>query len=338
MSGSRKRCRDDVDKFHEEKVSEERRICRIISESGEDKSKEALVRTSEILNEAKPSPNLDGIAQLVPPMVAPIPSFLTNSHPTSGIRVRLNLPKLVIPNILPGIEEVAVTNLQAVLLYNNFVVIDRATLAFFAIAMELDVRAAAQCFVNFYNLANCAEFKSPNRIRMQAMAEDGLIEGFAWHKDGTFGPLFNIQKWNVLNHTAAYIVRESLCYTFSMVDLSRLRMGITEVFNVRNLTWRTFAPFEKAKVTAMLKSVLPIQFRKRIYIDPGWYFLVADSVLRPLLPDSVNKSTVVLAVNDVRLAYPLVVLPTSLTGMTDNTQIMHLSTDKQLDFRFFLDG
>jgi hypothetical protein len=327
MQDSRKR------KFSEVKVSEERYARRLIPQSGDDKRKEAPARTSEILNEANLSSNLDDIAQLIPPMVAPIPSY-----PTTGVRVRLNLPKLLIPNVLPDIEEVAITNLQAVLLYNNFVILDRTTLAFFAIGMELDVRAAAQCFVNFYNLANCAEFKSPCRVRMEAMEEDGLIEGFAWHKDGTFGPLVNIQKWNVANHTAAYIVRESLCYTFHMVDLSHLRMGTTEVFNVRNLTWRTFAPFEIAKITAMLKGVLPVQFRKRIYIDPGWYFLVADSVLSPLLPDSVNKSTAVLSIDDVRHAYPLVELPKSLTGMTDNTQIVQLSTERQLDFRFFLDA
>jgi len=127
-------------------------------------------------------------------------------------------------------------NLQALLHYNNFIVLDRATLAFFAIGAECDVRAAAQCFVNFHHTANTVEFKSPNQDQMEAMEADVLIEGFAWHKDGTFGPLINIQKWNVLNHTAAYIVRECVCYIFNMVDLTRLRGGTTAIFNLRNLT------------------------------------------------------------------------------------------------------
>jgi len=82
---------------------------------------------------------------------------------------------------------------------------------------------------------------------------------------------------------------------------------------------------------------MPIQIRKSIYVDPGWYFVVANSVLRPLLPDSFNKSAVVLSKDDVHHAYPLVELPKSLTGMTNNTHVIYLSSEKQVDFRFFLD-
>jgi hypothetical protein len=82
---------------------------------------------------------------------------------------------------------------------------------------------------------------------------------------------------------------------------------------------------------------MPVQLRKSIYIDPGWYFVVANSVLRPLLPDSVNKTTVMLAKNDVHHAYPRIVLPNSLTGMTNNSDIINLSTDVQLNFCFFLE-
>lgn len=122
-----------------------------------------------------------------------------------------------------------------------------------------------------------------------------------------------------------------------MVDLERLRGGITAVVNARNLTWRSFAPFEKAKTVALLKSVLPIQIRKILYIDAGSYFLLADSVIRPLLPECVNKSTVMLSLDDVRRAYPNVWLSNSLTGLMTNEHIIHLSPDEQMNFHFFLD-
>jgi len=87
----------------------------------------------------------------------------------------------------------------------------------------------------------------------------------------------------------------------------------------------------------MLKNIMPIQIRKTIYVDPGWYFVLANSVLRPMLPESVNKSAVVLSLSDVHHAYPQVVLPKSLTGMINTSHIMYLSTDKQVNFGFFLD-
>jgi len=83
---------------------------------------------------------------------------------------------------------------------------------------------------------------------------------------------------------------------------------------------------------------MPIQNRKRLFIDPGWYFLVADSVLRPLLPDSVNKKSALILLCEVPHAYPLLVLPRCLAGNVNNDRILHLSTDKQLNFRFFLEG
>jgi len=122
-----------------------------------------------------------------------------------------------------------------------------------------------------------------------------------------------------------------------MVDLARLRSGATAVFNARDLTWREFAPFEKAKTVVLLKSVLPIQMRKILHIDANWYFLVADGVLRPLLPDSINEATVMLSLNQVRHAMPQLLLPKSLTGLMNNKHIIHLSIDEQFNFPFFLD-
>jgi len=321
-------------------VQEECHVCTTTERLG-DERKEAEVRSSEILNKAWLPQNINVIGRSEPPIAHVHPSFppfLNTSLQNPGIHVRLNLPKLVIPEILLQFEEIAIRNLYALLRHNNFIVQDRPSLAFFALGAELDVRAAAQFFVNFVSLANTEEFKSPSRERMEAIEADGFIEGFAWHKDGTFGPLVNLQKWNIRNHTAAYIVREGLCYVFNMVDLARLRRGITAVFNAQNFNWRAFAPFEKAKTIAMWRSVMPLQMRKRLYIDPGCYFLIANSVMRPLLPDIVNKKTVMLLLNEVRHTYPLVVLSRSLTGMTNNKYIMRLSADKQLYFRFFLNG
>jgi hypothetical protein len=198
--------------------------------------REISQNTSEAVNQAYISQSMSYIIQLVPQIIPVFPPFVTNSLQPTGQRIRLNLPKLVIPTVLPWKEEVAMRNLQGLLQYNNFIVVDRATLAFFAIGTGCDIRAAAQCFVNFHNFANTVKYKSPNRSQMEAMEVDGLIEGFARHEDGTFGPLINLQQWNVVNHTAAYIVKEFLCYIYNMVDLPRLRSGIVAVFNARNFT------------------------------------------------------------------------------------------------------
>jgi len=87
---------------------------------------------------------------------------------------------------------------------------------------------------------------------------------------------------------------------------------------------------------AMLRSVMPIQIRKRLFIDAGWYYFLTDSVLRACLPDRIFKKTVTLLVSDVLRIYPLVVLSRSLTGVTNNKDIMHLSADRQMAFRFFI--
>jgi len=331
---------DSWNELSEKKVQEECHACRTTTETVQDERKEDKIRTVGVLNQSNQQQNFSGIDQCEPPIahVHPsFPSFLKSSLRNPGIHVKLNLPKLVIPEQLPQIEEIAIRNLHALLRYNNFVVLHRPTLAFFVLGAELDVRAAAQCFVNFHNLSKTEEFKSPNRERMEAIEADGLIEGFVWHKDGTFGPLINLQKWNVQNHTAAYVLREALCYIFNMADLAHVRRGLTAVCDARNFTWRAFAPFEQANFITTLRSVMPIQNRRKLYLDPGWYFMVADSVLRPLLPDSVNKKSVVLSRYEAAHTHPLLVLPRSKTGMVSNKDILHLSTDIQVNFRFFLD-
>jgi len=204
----------------------------------QDERKEDQIRTVGVLNQSNQQQNFNGVAQCEPRIahVHSSPSFLKSSLQNAGLHVRLNLPKLVIPEQLPQTEEIAIRNLHALLRYNNFVVLHWPTLAFFVLGAELNVRAAGQFFVNFHNLSKPEEFKSPNRERMEAIEADGLIEGFSWHKDGTFGPLINLRKWNVRNHTAAYVVREALRYIFNMVDLTHLRGGLTTVCNMRNFT------------------------------------------------------------------------------------------------------
>jgi hypothetical protein len=179
MMGSKKG--DYTNLFSEEKAWEERRPRSTTSWNLGEKNRISQ-STFEAINEAYRTQNMNNIGQLVPPVAPVFPTFMTNSQQTTGVSIRLNLPNLVLPAVLLWKEEMTIRNLQGLLRYNNFIVLDRATLAFFAIGTECDVQAAAQCFVNFHNLVNTVEFKSPNRAQIEAMGADGLIEGFAWHK------------------------------------------------------------------------------------------------------------------------------------------------------------
>merc|ERR1719427_1050288 len=104
MPGSRKRSRDDT--FSEEKAYEEYHPRNTTTVSVGDE-KEFSQSTSETMNQAYITQNMNSIGQLVPPIVPVFPSFMTNNLQTSGIRIRLNLPKLVIPTVLLWKEEVA---------------------------------------------------------------------------------------------------------------------------------------------------------------------------------------------------------------------------------------
>merc|ERR1719233_1635792 len=114
-------------------------------------------------------------------------------------------------------------HLRVLLSDMGFEVFDRATLAFFTIGSELDVRKAAWRFFNLYKLTKTAEFKSPNREILKSMEAEGFIEGFAFHKDGMSGPLFNGEKWCKHNDAVRYIAREIMCYISSMMNLELLR-------------------------------------------------------------------------------------------------------------------
>lgn len=251
--------------------------------------------------------------------------------PTHGKnkRVRLNLPNLFLPGLTRPDEE-SVRNLQLLLRHNGFDVTDRATLAFFVLGKELDVQGAAQCFFEMYKRLNTVEFKSPNRARVNKMEEDGFIEGFARHNDGTFGVMISAGNWNVPNLVATYLCRELMCYIFNMVDYTLLRGGLANVLNCRNFTWRAFAPFEQAKVTFMWRKLCPIEVRYNFLIDLEMYGKVAHSVLHQLV--AIRKLNT-LSYDEVCLLHPDVVLPYSLTGL-NNEHIKYLTADEQLDFQF----
>ena len=110
--------------------------------------------------------NSNGNRDIFPPTVSYLHAFrsfvsLRTSNPT--VRIRLNLPNLVIPPRLVEPEESVITELRVLLKDIGFDVVDRATLSFSAIGSELDLQKAAKCFVNFYKLSKTTEFKTPSR-------------------------------------------------------------------------------------------------------------------------------------------------------------------------------
>ena len=135
-------------------------------------------------------------SDIVAPLVRYLPTFdsFVSVRTPSPVRTRLNLPNLVVPARLLQPEEDSIMNLRVLLKSIGFDVVDRATLAFFAIGLELDFREAAKRFVNLHNLSKTVEFYSPRREVLQSMENDGLVEGFARHRNGTFGPLVHIEK------------------------------------------------------------------------------------------------------------------------------------------------
>jgi len=254
-------------------------------------------------------------------------------RPPSGQIVRMNFPNLTVPDQMFFPYEKALYDLHLSLRDEGFNVTDRTTLAFFALGKELNIPAAAQCFLHIYQLLNSAEFQFPNRSLMEQTMKDTFVEGFARHHDGTFGALLNLKNWNVAEHVIPYLFREVLCYIFNMVDYTLLRGGLTNVMNGRNITWRSFAPFEQAKAMKLWRKCCPMTVRRNFLVDLGTYGKIAHSVLSSLA--SINNLSV-LSIDDARCKYPDVVLPKSLTGLTSE-HIENLTCDEQMSFHFFLD-
>jgi len=278
------------------------------------------------------SDNLVPIARYFPTLR----SFVSvRTPPNPMVRIRLNLPNLVVPPRLLQPEENAMRDLRILLKYLGFDVVDRVTLAFFTIGSELNVDKAARSFVNSHRFLNTAECKSPNREILQNMENCGFIEGFAWHRDGTFGPLIQFEKWDIHIHTATYIAREIYCYVLSMVDLSLLRNCLNVVVNCRNVSWKVFAPFELAKLRKLMSNSSPLKRGGKYLLDSSFYGQLAYKICNPLVVDT-WKLTYLLSAEECQLKYPHLILPESITGLSDNKLVMHLSADEQLKIRFFI--
>jgi len=261
-------------------------------------------------------------------------SFVSVRFGIPGIRVRLNLPNLVIPPRLMQTDEDAMRNLHLLLKWIGFEVSDRPTLAFFAIGSDYDIHKAAQRLLHFYKLANTKVFKDPDRKIVESMEGNDFIEGFALHEDGTFGPLSQGEKLWTRNNPTIYYPREVLCYICSMVDLGLVRNGMFMVCNARNITWRNFKAYEIIKFRKMLKPCVPLKTRGRLAIDPVMYVRLARKVLEPMFKDNL---TILLSLDEARRRYPHIVLPTSITGLAENKLIKRLSANEQLAFNFFIE-
>jgi len=267
-------------------------------------------------------------------------SFVSVRRDIPGIRVRLNLPNLVVPPRLLQTDEDAMRNLHLLLKWMDFEVSDRATLAFFAIGSEYDIKKAAQRFIQFYNIAKTESFKYPDRKILESLETDNFFEGFALHDDGTFGSLSQAGNFGISNQPTPYHVREVLCYIVSMVDLGLVRSGFWMITNAQKTSWKNFKPYEVIKLFKALKCV-PLKLRGRLVIDPGMYVWLARKVFEPLAkvlePVLKDDPTVVLSLDEARRRYPHLVLPTSLTGLVENKLIKRLSANEQLTFNFFID-
>jgi len=180
--------------------------------------------------------NNDAMPELGSPMREYVLSFASKRIPSNGTLIKLNLPNLDIPELLLRPEEKAIEDLRTLLRYVGYEVRDRKTLAYFTIGKKLDIQAAAQCFLNFYDLVNHDDFKSPNREKIEQMEKVCFIEGFAQHQDGTYGALVNSANWNCAVHQATYLSREWLCYLFNLVDIKLLRIGLTNVINAKDVS------------------------------------------------------------------------------------------------------
>jgi len=341
MPNSKRKRKDLINPPSDEKVNKENndQMTRVKRKAGKKEEPlfvepgKAAVKTNSTQNIENDAVNISAApaAQYHPEM----DSFVSVRHQNEGIKVRLNLPKLVVPDTMLQIEERAIGDLRDLLQYIGFEVSDRSTLAFFVIGLKLNINSAARCFLNLYKLLNTDEFICPSRARMEQMEVDGLVEGFAYHGDGTFGPLINIKNYNVLNHNAAYTCREAMCYIFTMIDLSVLRRGLTMVASARDLTWRVFAPFEMAKTENTMAGCVPLPAKTIILIDPNHYAKLAYRVIKPIVKPP--GSTDLLALDEFLEKYPLHVLPQSVSRTTSSNLIKHLSVEEQLEFNFFLD-
>jgi len=307
------------------------------------KPSQAMVRTgtSDIFNGIHVVQNINNDNVTLAPVAKYLPafhSFVSLQIGNPAVRVRFNLPNFVIAPRLLQPEEDAIYDLSLLLKYIGFEVSDRATLAFFAIGSEFRIKKAAQHFVKFHKLANTVEFKCPNREIIESMEGNSCIEGFAVNRDGSFGSLCRADKFGIHGSATNYYVREGMCYILSMVNLELIRSGsgFTSVVNLRNLNWKNFKPFEIVKLFQLFNTCVPIRYRERLMVDPGYYARLAHRIGKEMIPK--ENVTILLSFDEVRRQYPHLVLPKSLTGLAENKLIKHLSADDQLHFKFLIEN
>ena len=200
-------------------------------------------------------------------------------------KVKVHLPKLKLPVLLLQKDEKAMIDLSLLLRDHGFEVIDRPTLAFFAIGKQHDVVAAAHCFVEFYKLANSIEFRFPDLSRMEQMAADGLVEGFGRQPEGTAGMMVSTGNWNAENNLGLYVAREMLCHILYRADFPLLKKGLTNIGNMQELAWRNFSPFELTKLDSHMTKCNPIFVKKLFLLESNYYASVAAKVFFEMCPN-----------------------------------------------------
>jgi len=251
--------------------------------------------------------------------------------------VRLNLPRLTVPKLLPKKDEQAMYDLHMLLKEYGFDVRDRPTLAFFTIGASRDVLEASHYFLEFYKFARTWEIRFPERICIDQLVNDGWVEGFALQYDGTCGALVNFGNWNADKNRASYVVRELLCYYLKFIDFSIVKKGITVVGNMRNLGWRSFAPFEMVKVNYHLSRCLPLK-KKVIFVEPNWYASIALKNLSIVVKSLTENELHILTLDKAREFYPDLLLPPSLAPFeAGDERYKKLSVDEQINFQILID-
>jgi len=229
-------------------------------------------------------------------------------------------------------------DLQRLLRGHGFEITDGPTLALFAIGKQHNVQAAVQCFLEFYKFASSVECRFPDLRRVEQLCEDGYVEGFACHSDGTAGITINVGNWNVHSDPVMYIVREMLCHLFHMANFSHLKNGLTEIANMRDLGWRSFAPFEIAKLGSYVTKCTPIFWKRLLIIDANYYASIAFSVVFKMLPNPMRDVFYVSSSIEIAEKFPNLLLPPSLTPSTkEKAGFCRLSVEEQMSIQLMVD-
>jgi len=251
-----------------------------------------------------------------------------------GKRIKVNLPNLNVPPILPEQDEKCMKDLHLLLKEYGFEVYDRKTLAYFALGNKNNVSGAATYFCEFYKFVSTAEMMFPDRAKM---VKD-VTEGAARHRDGTLGLYFTARNWNSDKTLAAYLAREALCYFLKLVDYPILAAGFTYIVNMSSVTWRAFVPFEMAKAANYSATCIPLQPKNILFVQPTFYASVALSLFFTMISRRISRVANVVSLDEVRDKFPYLLLPPSVaTSTRECCSLTRLSIDEQIHFKFLID-